>query len=91
MPRPTCDPGHMTERDPEEFEPDDDTPDEHPDAPEADYLEQHEEVLSEYRKGPTIAPDVPEADALEQAIDAEYDDAVDDDAVERSGDEYDYE
>jgi hypothetical protein len=57
----------MTERDPEEFEPDDDTPDEHPDAPEADYLEQHEEVLSEYRKGPTIAPDVPEADALEQA------------------------
>jgi hypothetical protein len=79
----------MTERDAEEFEPDDDTPDEHPDAPEADYLEQHEDVLPEYRKGPTIAPDVPEADALDQAIDADYDDDEAEDAGE--GDEYDYE
>lgn len=64
----------MTERDPEEFEPEDDPPEQHPDVPEADYLEQHEEVLPEYRKGPTIAPDVPEADALDQAIAADYDD-----------------
>jgi hypothetical protein len=80
----------MTERGAEEFEPDDDTPAEHADAPEADYLEQHEDVLPEYRKGPTIAPDVPEADALEQAIDAGYDDdAAVEDAAAGRGDEYD--
>ena len=64
----------MTERDAEEFEPEADDPGEHPDAPEADYLEQHDEVLPEYAKGPTIAPDVPEADALEQSIEVGYDD-----------------
>ena len=77
----------MTERDAEEFEPAPDRPDEHPDASEADYLEQHEDVLPEYRKGPTIAPDVPEADALDQAIDAgqddeTYDEPADDDVAE---------
>ncbi len=66
----------MSERDPEEFEPDAGTPDEHPDAPEADYLAQHDEVLPEYRDEPSIGPDVPEADALDQAIDAGYDDDV---------------
>jgi hypothetical protein len=64
----------MSERDPEAFEADPGTPDEHPDVAEADYLEQHDEVLPEYGKGPTIAPDVPEADALEQSIDVHYDD-----------------
>jgi hypothetical protein len=72
----------MSQRDPDEFEPETSAPDEHPDAPEADYLEQHEEVLPEYRKGPTIAPDVPEADALDQAIDADYDDPLEVDADE---------
>ena len=64
----------MSERDPEEFEPETDPLDEHPDAPEADYLEQHEEMLPEYQRGPTIDPEVPEADALDQAIDADGDD-----------------
>ena len=64
----------MSERDAEEFEPEADDPGEHPDAPEADYLDQHDEVLPEYAKGPTIAPDVPEADALDQAIEVGDDD-----------------
>ena len=64
----------MPERDPDDFEPEPGPPGEHPDAPEADYLDQHDEVLPEYRHGPTIAPDVPEADALDQAIDAGFDD-----------------
>ena len=64
----------MAERDPEELQPTTDPIAEHPDAPEADYLEQHDEVLPEYQRGPTIAPDVPEADALDQAIDAGFDD-----------------
>jgi len=68
----------MAERDPDELQPETDTPDEHPDVPEADYLEQHDEVLPEYQHGPTIAPDVPEADALDQAIDV----GADDDGVE---------
>jgi hypothetical protein len=67
----------MSERDPEEFQPESDAPDAHPDAPEGDYLEQHDDVLPEYRKGPTIAADVPEADALDQAMDADYDDEAD--------------
>ena len=81
----------MAERDPEEFEPETDTPDEHPDASEADYLDQHDEVLPEHQKGPTIAPDVPEADALDQAhdeaVDEEYDDDLDTEVVE--ADEFD--
>ena len=65
-------------------------PDEHPDAPEADYLEQHEDVLPEYRKGPTIAPDVPEADALDQAIPVDRDDeALEHGDEERDAEEYD--
>jgi hypothetical protein len=63
----------MTERDPEELEPETDPPDEHPDVTEADYLEQHDELLPEYHHGPTIDPEVPEADAIEQATDV-YDD-----------------
>jgi len=64
----------MAERDPEELQPETDPIAEHPDVPEADYLEQHDEVLPEYQRGPTIAPDVPEADALDQAIDVGDDD-----------------
>jgi len=64
----------MPERDPEEFEPATDALADHPDAPESDYLGQHDDVLPEYDKGPTIAADVPEADALDQALDADYDD-----------------
>jgi hypothetical protein len=63
----------MTERDPEELEPETDPLDEHPDAPEADYLGQHDDELPEYRRGPTIDPEVPEADALDQSLDAAYD------------------
>ena len=71
----------MTDRDPQELQPETDPIDEHPDVPEADYLEQHDDVLPEYQKGPTIAPDVPEADALDQAIDAGFDE----DEVELGG------
>ena len=69
----------MTERNAEEFEPAADDPGEHPDTPEADYLEQHDEVLPEYGRGPTISPDVPEADALEQSIEVGFDDEEVDD------------
>ena len=62
----------MTDAIPEEFVPESDPLDEHPEVPEADYLEQHEDELPEYQRGPTIDPEVPEADALDQAIDAEY-------------------
>ena len=75
----------MDERDPEEFEPGTDGPAQHPDAPEADYLDQHDEVLPEYTKGPTIAADVPEADALDQAIDADYDDDPEVDQFDNPG------
>ena len=70
----------MPERDPEDFEPATDALADHTDAPENDYLDQHDDVLPEYDKGPTIAPDVPEADALDQALDADYDDDDLDDA-----------
>jgi hypothetical protein len=72
----------MPQRDPEELEPEPDALDEHPDTPEADYLDQHDEVLPEYQRGPTIAPDVPEADALDQALEAGYDDEGEVDEVD---------
>ena len=64
----------MSQRDPEDLEPEAGPLDEHRDAPEADYLDQHDELLPEYRRGPSLGVEVPEADALDQAIDADYDD-----------------
>jgi hypothetical protein len=47
---------------------------EHPDLPEADVVEQHQDVVPPSRPDPHLRPDVPEADALEQAIPVDDDD-----------------
>jgi hypothetical protein len=47
---------------------------EHPDAPEADVIEQHQSVVPTARPDIRLGSDVPEADALEQAIPLEGDD-----------------
>jgi hypothetical protein len=46
----------------------------HPDAPEADVIEQHQALVPPARSEVRVPPDVPEADALEQAIPVEGDD-----------------
>jgi hypothetical protein len=46
----------------------------HPDAPEADVIEQHQSIVPPAPSEVRVAPDVPEADALEQAIPVEGDD-----------------
>jgi hypothetical protein len=46
----------------------------HPDAPEADVIEQHQSLVPPARSEVRVPPDVPEADALEQAIPVEGDD-----------------
>jgi hypothetical protein len=46
----------------------------HPDAPEADVIEQHQSLVPPARSEVRVAPDVPEADALEQAMPVEGDD-----------------
>jgi hypothetical protein len=67
-------------RDPEE--PDDDVDFEeeveeellaHPDAPEADVVEQLQPLTDDAPLRPSTGPDVPEADAIEQATPVEYD------------------
>ncbi|HXY95048.1 MAG TPA: hypothetical protein VEP49_21500 [Acidimicrobiia bacterium] len=49
----------------------------HPDAPEADVIEQHQPVVPETRPDRHLRADVPEADALEQAIPVDDDDSFD--------------
>lgn len=74
------DPGGMSEREPEDTEADDEVEEiieelaEHPDAPEADVIEQHQAVVPESHPAPHLGAEIPEADALEQAIPVEGDD-----------------
>jgi hypothetical protein len=88
----------MAERDrevPEDVVDDDDSDDaevdeiveelaEHPDAPEADVIEQHRSVVPPERPQVRLRPDVPEADALDQAI------PVDDEELAPADDDTDY-
>jgi hypothetical protein len=63
----------MTQREPDELDQPDDVEEiieelaEHPDLPEADVIEQHQDVVPGSRPELHLRPDVPEADALEQA------------------------
>jgi hypothetical protein len=66
-------------REPGEREPDDvdeiiEELAEHPDLPEADVVEQHQNVVAPSRPDRHLRADVPEADALEQAIPVDDDD-----------------
>ena len=46
----------------------------HPDAPEADVIEQHQSVVVSSPPDLHLRPDIPEADALEQALPVDEDD-----------------